>query len=421
MVIVLMFVLVALGVPITFALGIASLMFFVNNGVPMVTFAQKFVVAADNFSLIALPFFILAGNLMNTGGVTKRLFDFCDSIFGHIRGGLSYVTVVSSTIFSAISGSALANAAGLGTMQIKAMSDRGYPKHFSTSLVTTASVLGPIIPPSILMIIYGVTAGVSIQRQFMGGIVPGLLYAFMCCVLCFYYGRKYHLPIGEKFSIRRVFRELKKAIWALLAPAIILVGILTGVFTATESGAIACVYVVIIGMFVYKEMTVKDLINCLLASAKTTGTILLIAATAAVLGFCLTYSKLPQQLATTMTASISSPVVMMLVFTAIYLFLGTMMEGSAIILTTVPIFVGICKAMNIDLVYFGVFISLLLSIATVTPPVGTVMFVICKNNDLTIGQYTKNMLPWFGLMVICCLLIAIFPAITMFLPNLLYG
>lgn len=421
MVIVIMFLLVALGVPITFALGVAALMFFINSGVPMVSFAQKFVVATDSFSLISLPFFILAGNLMNTGGVTKRLFDFCDSLFGHIRGGLSYVTVVSSTIFSAISGSALANAAGLGAMQIKAMTDRKYPKSFSTSLVTTASVLGPIIPPSILMIIYGVTAGVSIQKQFMGGLIPGLLYAVLCCAMCFYYGRKYALPIGDKFSLKRVWSEFKKAIWALLAPAIILVGILSGVFTATESGAIACIYVVIIGLFVYKEMTVKDLIKCLLSSAKTTGTILLIAATASVLGFCLTYDMLPQRLANTLTASISSPIVMMLIFTLIYLFLGTMMEGSAIILTTVPIFVPICQAMGIDLVYFGVFISLLLSIATVTPPVGTVMFVICKNNDMTIGQYSKNMLPWFGLMVVCCLLIAVFPRIVTLIPNLLYG
>lgn len=224
--------------------------------------------------------------------------------------------------------------------------------------------------------------------------------------------------MGDKFNIKRVGKEFVKAIWALLAPAIILVGILTGVFTATESGAIACIYVVIIGMFVYKEMTWKDLVACLLSSAKTTGTILLIAATASVMGFCLTYDMLPQRLAASLTSSISSTVVMMLIFTLIYLFLGTIMEGSAIILTTVPIFVTICQAMDIDLVYFGVFVSLLLSIATVTPPVGTVMFVICKNNDLTIGQYTRNMLPWFGLMVVCCLLIAIFPQ---FLPNLLYS
>lgn len=421
MVIVIMFVLVALGVPVTFSLGIASLVFFLIHDIPMVTFAQSFLTATDNFSLLCLPFFILAGNLMNTGGVTKRLFNFCDALMGHVRGGLSYVTVVSSAIFSAISGSALANAAGLGAMQIKAMTDRGYPKNFSTSVVTTASVMGPIIPPSILMVLYGITAGVSIQRQFIGGIIPGIIYALACCVMCFYYSRKYNFPKGDKFSAKRVVVEFKDSIWALLAPVIILGGILTGIFTATESGAVACVYVVFVGIFVYKELTLKQVLECFLESAKTTGSILLIAATANVLGFCMTYDMIPQKVAAALTGSISNPIVMMLIFTLIYLFLGCIMEGSAIILTTVPIFVGICNTMGIDLVYFGVFVAVLLSVATVTPPVGTVMFVICKKNDLTIGQYFKNMLPWFGMIVGVCIIIACFPGVTTFLPKLLYG
>lgn len=421
MVIIIMFILVALGVPVTFALGIASLVFFLQHSVPMITFAQTFLVATDSFSLLCLPFFILAGNLMNTGGVTKRLFNFCDALMGHIRGGLSYVTVVSSAIFSAISGSALANAAGLGTMQIKAMTERGYPKNFSTSVVTAASVMGPIIPPSILMVLYGITAGVSIQKQFVGGIIPGILYALCCCAMCFYYSKKYNFAKGEKFKLRRVWTEFKDSVWALLAPVIILGGILSGLFTATESGAVACVYVILVGLFVYRELTPKQIWECFLESAKTTGSILLIAATAAVLGFCMTYDMIPQKVATALTSSVSSTTVMMLIFTLIYLFLGCIMEGSAIILTTVPIFVSICQSMNIDLVYFGVFVSVLLSVATVTPPVGTVMFVICKKNDMTIGQYFRNMLPWFGMIIFVCLMVAFFPVITTFLPTLLYG
>ena len=213
MVILIMFALVALGVPVTFSLGIASLVFFLQYDIPLITFAQSFLVAADNFSLLCLPFFILAGNLMNTGGVTKRLFSFCDALMGHIRGGLSYVTVVSSAIFSAISGSALANAAGLGTMQIKAMTERGYPKNFSTSVVTTASVMGPIIPPSILMVLYGITAGVSIQRQFIGGILPGILYAVCCCAMCFYYSRNHKsfctLLYNRNFSFIKFFFSIR--------------------------------------------------------------------------------------------------------------------------------------------------------------------------------------------------------------------
>ena len=308
-----------------------------------------------------------------------------------------------------------------GAMQIKAMTDRGYPKNFSTSVVTTASVMGPIIPPSILMVLYGITAGVSIQRQFIGGILPGIFYAICCCAMCWYYGKKYSFPKGDKFSMKRVWSEFKDSVWALLAPVIILGGILTGVFTATESGAVACVYVVLVGIFVYKELSLKQVLDCFLESAKTTGSILLIAATANVLGFCMTYDMIPQKVAAALTGSISNVTVMMLIFTLIYLFLGCIMEGSAIILTTVPIFVGICRTMGIDLVYFGVFVSVLLSVATVTPPVGTVMFVICKKNDLTIGQYFKNMLPWFGMIIFVCVVIACFPILTTLLPTLLYG
>lgn len=239
--------------------------------------------------------------------------------------------------------------------------------------------------------------------------------------MCFYYSKKYNFPKGEKFKLRRVWTEFKDSVWALLAPVIILGGILSGLFTATESGAVACVYVILVGLFVYRELTPKQIWECFLESAKTTGSILLIAATAAVLGFCMTYDMIPQKVATALTSSVSSTTVMMLIFTLIYLFLGCIMEGSAIILTTVPIFVSICQSMNIDLVYFGVFVSVLLSVATVTPPVGTVMFVICKKNDMTIGQYFRNMLPWFGMIIFVCLMVAFFPVITTFLPTLLYG
>ena len=417
-VILIMFGLIALGVPITFSLGVASLVYFTVNDVSLLTFAQKFAMSVDSFALLALPFFILAGNLMNQGGVTKRLFDFCDSLVGFVQGGLSYVTVVSSVIFSAISGSALANAAGLGTLQIRAMKDKGYDKGFSTSLVTTAAVLGPVIPPSILMIIYGVTAGVSVQRMFIAGILPGLIYALMCCVLCKYYGKKLNLPKGKRESLRQIGGRFLEAIWALLAPVIILAGILSGVFTPTESGAIASVYVIIVAVFIYRELTFADVMQCLLDTAKTTGTILLIAATASLLGFCMTFARVPMQFAAYLTGAFDSPMSILFILMLLYLFLGTIMEGSAVILTTVPIFIPLCQKVGIDLVYFGVFVSILMSIATVTPPVGTVMFVICRNNGLTVGEFTRNMLPWFGLMFVFCALLVLFPEIITAMPKL---
>ena len=416
-----MFGLIALGLPITFSLGIAGLVFFLQQGIPLSTFAQKLCMSVDSFPLLALPFFILCGNLMNNGGITRRLFRFCKSLMGSVRGGLSYVAIFANVIFSAISGSALANASGIGTITIKAMEEENYPKEYAAGLITTASVLGPIIPPSVIMIVYGVTAGVSVQKMFMGGIVPGILYAFIMCLMAAFYGKKLSLPQGEKFSGKRLWKDFKDAFWALMTPVIILGGIFSGIFTATESGAIACVYVFIVGKFIYKDLTMKDMAKVIKGSAKTTGTILLIAATAAVLGFCLSYVRLPQTLAKSITGIIHSRLALMGIFTIVYLFMGCIMEASAIVICTVPIFLPLCQSMGIDLVYFGVYVGILMSIGTVTPPVGIVMFVINRNIGLTVERFTKIMLPWFGMIIFVCILLIVFPSIISFLPKVLFG
>ncbi len=419
--IVIMFLLIALGVPVTFSLGISSLLFFVAEGIPLSTFVQKLAMSVDSFPLLALPFFILAGNLMNNGGITRRLFKFANSLLGSIQGGLSYVAIVSSALFSAMSGSSLANAAALGTIQIKAMQEQQYDREFSATLVTTAAVLGPIIPPSVIMIVYGVTAGVSIQKMFMGGILPGILYCFFLAAMSKYYAKKLNLPVGEKFSLSTAWSGFKDAIWALLAPVIILGGIFTGVFTATESGAIASVYVLAVGLLIYKDLKPGDIKGILLSTAKTTGTILFIAATASVLGFCLSYARLPQSLAVWLTGVIHSKLALLAIFTIVYLFLGCIMEATAIVITTVPIFIPLCNSMGIDLVYFGVYVGILMSVGTITPPVGTVMFVICRNTGLSVERYTRVMLPWFAIIIVFCLMLLVFPQIISFLPKFLYG
>lgn len=416
-----MFGLIALGVPITFSLGLSSLVFFIIQDIPLSTFVQKIAMSVDSFPLLALPFYILAGNLMNNGGITRRLFAFAKSLLGSLRGGLCYVAIAANVIFSAISGSALANAAGLGTISIKAMEEEKYDKDFSAALVSTASVLGPIIPPSVIMIVYGVTAGVSIQRMFMGGLVPGILYALMMVAMCAWYGKKKNFPKGEPFKAKALWVSFKDAIWALLAPVIILGGVFTGIFTATESGAIACLYVLFVGIFIYKDLSIKDLGQVIIDCAKTTGTILLIAATAAVLGFCLTYARVPQALANALVGVIHNKYILLGIFAIVYLFLGCIMEASAIVITTVPIFMPVCHAMGIDLIYFGVFVGILMSIGTITPPVGTVMFVICKNSQITVEKFAKIMLPWFGMIVLFVVILILLPQLVTFLPTLIYG
>lgn len=420
-VIVIMFALILVGVPITYALGIASLGFFITSGLPLDTFAQKLAVSVDNFTLISLPFFIIAGNVMNHGGITRRLFAFFNELCGHIKGGLNYVTVFTSLIFSAMSGSALANAAGMGTLQIKAMEEQKYDKDFAACLVTTAAVLGPIIPPSVIMIVYAVTAGTSIQKMFMGGMIPGLLFAIMLLVMCRLYGRKFNFPQGEKTNFKRLWATFKDAFWAILAPVIILWGIFSGVFTATESGAIATIYSILVSMLIYKDLTLKDIKKVLLDSAKTTGGILFISATATVLGFCLSIDQLPLKLANYLAGAISNKYILLLILTVVYLFLGCIMDGSAIVITTVPIFAPFCKLMGIDLVYLGVLVGILMSVGTITPPVGIAMFVVSKNTGIPIERFTRIMLPWY-LLIIAFLLILIFiPQIVTILPQLIYG
>lgn len=416
--VVIMFGLIAIGMPVTFTLGLSSLFFFLVNGIPLGTFAQKLAMSVDSFPLLALPFFILAGNLMNTGGITRRLFTFSDALLGNIRGGITYVSILSGMLFSAMSGSSIANAAGLGTIQIKAMEERGYDKEFAACLVSAVSVLGPIIPPSVIMIVYGITANVSISKMFIGGIIPGVMLSGMYALLCWYYGRKLGFPRGEKFNLRIVWSTFREAVWALLAPLIILVGIFSGIFTATESGAVACLYTLIVGVLVYKDLTWKDLLATILDSGKTTGTILLVSATGALFGFCLTYARVPQALAALMVQYIASPYALLLILTFVYIILGCLMAPTAIVITTVPIFVPLCKALGIDLIYFGVLVGILMSVGTITPPVGTVMFIICRNTGISIERFSKIMLPWFALIALFTLLLIFFPQIVTILPKL---
>jgi len=420
--ILMLFGFIAVGMPITFSLGLSSLCFFFLNGIPFTTFAQRVAISVDSFPLLALPFFILCGNIMNNGGVTRRIFNFAESFLESVKGGLSYVCILSSAMFSAISGSSLANAAGLGTIQIQALKERGYNTDFSACLTASAAILGPIIPPSVIMIVFSITAGVSVQRMFMGGVIPGLILCAFYVFLCIAYGKKYGFPAAAgTFHWKRVWETFKDAIWALLTPLVILGGVFSGIFTATESGAIACAYAFIIGVFVYKDLKVKDIFKIVLDTGKTTGSILFITATAAVFGFCLTYARVPQQLAAWLVETINNKYILLLIFMVVYLFLGCIMESSAIVMTTVPIFLPLTNALHIDPVYFGVFVGILMSVGTITPPVGTAMFVICKNTGLSIGEFSKAMIPWFAAIFLFLLLLIFFPQLVTWLPTLIFG
>lgn len=418
LVVVSMLIFIAIGIPVAFALGLSSLIFFLVNNIPLATFAQKMADSVNTFSLLALPFYILAGNIMNNGGITKRLFRLADDLLGSIRGGLSYVSIVSGAVFSAMSGSAIANAAGLGTIQIEAMEERGYDKEFCASLVAAVSILGPIIPPSMIMIVYAVVSGVSVKSMFMGGFLPGTLLCLIYAGIAAYYGKKYNFPRGEKFNLKRCAISFIKAFGALMAPVIILGGIVSGVFTATESGAIACLYSVIVG-FIYGDLNLKNLKDVLLKSSKDTGVILLASATGALFGFCLTYARVPQLLANWMVGVVGSKFILMILLSVVYLILGCLMTPTAIVITTVPIFLPLCQMYGVDLVYFGVLTAILMSIGTITPPVGNVMFIICRNTGITIERFSKMMVPWFVAIAAYLLVLVAVPQLITYIPSLL--
>ncbi len=415
-----MLVLVFMNIPVTYALAISSLVFYITKGLDFMQFIVKLTATLDNFAFLAAPLFIFCGNLMNKGGVTDRIFNFADSLVGHIRGGLGHVNILASAMFAGMSGSAIADAAGLGPIEIKAMQDHGYDLDFSVAVTGASAVIGPIIPPSNIMILYGVTAEVSISRLFLGGAMPGILIAAAEMMMVYYYALKRGYPRNHSFSIKRVWHEFKKSFFSLLTVAVILVGILTGFFTATEAGSVASLYVIIISLFLYREMNLKDVWNSTKEAAAASGVILLLCATAGVFGWCLSFVKAPQMIAKAIVAFTQNKIVILLLFTVVYFILGMLMEASAVVLCTVPIVVPLFRIIGIDLIYFGVLVGILMSIGTLTPPVGTCMFILCKMTGMPIQRWTKVLAPWLIMLMLIIVLLIFFPGIVTWLPSVVY-
>lgn len=413
--------LIFINVPVTYALGLSSLCFFIGQDINFMQFIVKLTATLDNFAFLAAPLFIFCGNLMNKGGVTDRIFDFACSLVGHIRGGLGHVNVLGSALFAGMSGSAIADAAGLGPIEIKAMTDHGYDKEFAVALTGASAVIGPIIPPSNIMILYGVVAEVSISRLFLGGAVPGLLITLAEMLMVYFFAIKRNFPRNNAFSLKLIWHELKRSFLSLVTVFVILIGITSGAFTATEAGAVASLYVIIISVFVYKEMNLKDIWNSTKEAASASGVILLLCGVAGVFGWCLSFVRAPQLASNWIISLTTNKTLILILFSVLYLFLGMLMEASAVVLCSVPIVVPLFKILGIDLIYFGVLVGILMSIGTLTPPVGTVMFILCKMNDITIQRWSKFMIPWLVLLFAIILVLILVPDIVTWLPNIVYA
>ncbi len=416
--IILLMVMVFGSVPVSFALTLTGLIFFLVHNIPLESFAQRMVEGVDSFPLLAAPFFILAGNLMNAGGITRRIFNLADSLVGHIRGGLGHVNVLASMLFAGMSGSALADAAGLGKVQIEAMTDRGYDIEFSTAVTAGSATIGPIIPPSIIMVIYGISAQVSIGNLFLGGIIPGVLMGLSLMLMVYFYSLINKYAVNDGFKLSRVWHILKECILALFTPIIIVGGILGGIFTPTESGAIAALYAFVISFFVYKEVSLKQFGKILMETASVTAVVLFIVTSASIYGWTLTFEQIPQAIALQLVSVSTEPLIILLILSVLYLFLGALMEPSAIVIMTIPIVLPILNQFGIDPVFFGVLLAINMSVGTITPPVGITMFVLCKITGQSIDQYAKFIWPWLLLLILFMVLLMVFPEIVLFIPNL---
>ena len=410
-----------LNVPIGISLGLAVIACLgITGNIPLAYMATNMFSSCDSFPLMAIPFFILAGTLMEGGGLSKRLVKLADSIVGHFTGGLAIVTVLTCLFFGAISGSSPATVAAIGVIMVPAMIEKGYSRRFSMALVASSGCLGVIIPPSIPMVMYGVATGASISKMFMAGFLPGIFCALALIALAVYQSRKLgYKGNGEKFSLSKVWVSFKDAIWALLVPIIILGGIYGGLFTPTEAAVVAVLYGLVAGLFIYRELNLKKVLDNFASTALTSGTILIIVGTGTTLGKIMTLEDVPQIVSQTMNNITDNPILLLLIINIFLLIVGCLLETLTAILILSPILYPIVAVYGVDVVHFGVFMIVNLSIGFITPPVGVNLFVASGIGGIKFEELVKTIIPYILVLLVSLLFITYVPQISMLLPNII--
>ncbi|MBP1153307.1 MULTISPECIES: TRAP transporter large permease [unclassified Paenibacillus] len=414
-----LFIMLLLSVPVALSLGLASAVAILSDGnMPLLVLIQRMFAALDVFPLMAIPFFILAGSLMETGGISRRLVNLANSLVGSMTGGLAIVTVVTAMFFSAISGSSAATTAAIGSILIPAMVKRGYDIRFAAANQAVSGELGVIIPPSIPMILFGISAGVSIGDLFLAGFLPGLMISLSLILACWYISKRKGYKGEGTFSVTAVAKAFKEALLALLMPVIILGGIYGGLFTPTEASVVAVVYAFIIGVFVYKELKWKDLVNIFAKSSITTSIIMIIIANAGMFGWILTREQVPQEIGAFFTSISDSPLVFLFLINLLLWFVGMFFETSAAIIILAPLLTPVAIALGIDPVHFGMIMIVNLAMGMVTPPVGVNLFVACQIAGIRLDQIMRPLVPFLFVLIIDILIITYIPKISLFLPSL---
>ncbi len=410
--------LLVIGVPISISIGASAVLGCLSLGYPLVVIGQKMVSGIDSFLLIAVPLFILAGNLMNAGKITEKIFDTAKELVGWIPGGLAHANVVASIIFAGMSGSAVADAGGLGAIEMEAMKKNGYDEDFAGAVTAASSVIGPIFPPSIPLIIYGSVASVSVDQLFMGGVVPGLLMGVLLMVMVLYFAivRRYE---RHPFRLRALIRQFLGSIPALITPVIILCGFVVGWFTPTEASSIAVIYSLLIALFLYRTLDWKSFKKCLKDSAISSANTLFIIGTSTLFTYVMAMEGISRQFADVILGISSNPNVVLLVINVLLLVLGMVMEPGAILTLMLPVLLPIANGLGLDLVHFGVMVVLNLMIGQVTPPFGVCLFVISDVNKLKLERLYRSILPFLVPLILTLILVTYIPGIVTALPNAL--
>lgn len=420
--IVVLIVTMACGLEITWSLGLACIVAVVLD--PKLTFvviSQRIFSNSNSFSMLAIPAFMLAGDIMSKGGLSKRLVAFADSLVGWISGGISLVSIVACTFFAAISGSSVATTAAIGGLMYPEMVKRGYPEDYSAAVQAIGGTLGIVIPPSIVLVIYGNITGTSVGDLLMAGVIPGIICCVFLCIYAYYKAKKYNFPKADNFSFKRFLRSFKDAVWALVMPIIILGGIYAGIFTPTESAVVAVVYGALVCLLIYREVSLKNIWEIINSTAVGTANLMILVVTAQMFGWLISYYQIPQYVTEFMLSYVSGKYMFWAIIVILLTICGMFLEVGATNLILAPILAPIAAAFGISPIHFGLVFVFLLAMGQATPPFGTCMFVACGISKRTVGGVSKEIVP-FVLVEICCgILFALVPILSTLLPGLISG
>jgi len=416
-------VLIMLGLPIAVSMGLTAVIFFVGLGETDVLcmIPARMYSSTTSFTLLAIPFFILTGNLMNAGGITLRLFQFAQNLVGHLKGGLGHVVVVSAMIFAGMTGAAVAEAAALGTVELEGMTKKGFDRKFSAAILASASTIGPVIPPSIPFVIYGSITGTSVGRLFLGGFVPGFLMGLALMIIVYIVSTRRGYPRERRATFRELMDSTSGALSAIVTPIIIIGGMVTGIFTPTEASVAATVYALILTMFIYQEVKLKDLPRILWETLETSVRVLFIISAAGIFGWLLIHQRVPETVIKALLSLSGNPWIILLIVNIILLILGCFMEGICIMLLTIPVFMPMITKLGIDPVHFGVMMTLNLMIGLLTPPVGMVLYTISSIGKIPVWELAHELRWHMVALAVVLGLVTYVPGFATWVPNLVMG